>query len=332
MSNHIYSTIANTLGISKATVSKAIRHCGGVDMETRLRILREAMHLDLQPTGQAQIYCILPDTPRYFWNPLLRGIMDGVDTGHAPVKFNMITRVRDTSTAELYIEEARHVGAQVILLTAAVTPAIRDRLQAYLPHTCIILLSECGYAENTFYIGSNAYRDGYHMGELCHHIDGDRQLLILDAPLNENMEARLCGFRQALADLSPDWAASAVSIPLDSTLLHNFKTAPAHLAALLTSYKTVSDRFCLYSPTGLPQLALALQKAGLSDRTICLAHDLPVTDNTLPAGIHALCNQDLYQQGSVAIRVANTFVRTGQFPPAKRQWVDSTFRRATYTK
>ena len=62
------SDLAQKTNVSKATISRALNHCPGVDHETRRRVLEAAGPLS-PSSSEDDMVMILPDTPRYFWNP-----------------------------------------------------------------------------------------------------------------------------------------------------------------------------------------------------------------------------------------------------------------------
>ena len=61
------SRLASELDVSRSTVSKVLRHCFGVNTETRQRVLRAAKGInELRPTGTCSVYCIIPEYARLF--------------------------------------------------------------------------------------------------------------------------------------------------------------------------------------------------------------------------------------------------------------------------
>lgn len=71
--------LASELDVSRSTVSKVLRHCFGVNTETRQRVLRAAKGInELRPTGTCSVYCIIPDMPSFFWQKMWRGIGDAI--------------------------------------------------------------------------------------------------------------------------------------------------------------------------------------------------------------------------------------------------------------
>ena len=122
--------LASELDVSRSTVSKVLRHCFGVNTETRQRVLRAAKGInELRPTGTCSVYCIIPDMPSFFWQKMWRGIGDAI-TRHGPgaesvVKCNAYSRLHDEETVLSYLDEAEYMDARCVIIAAAgkaVTP------------------------------------------------------------------------------------------------------------------------------------------------------------------------------------------------------------------
>ena len=330
MKNDTVTTLAASMGVSKATVSRALNHCGGVDSETRERILAAAG--DTQVPDCA-IYSLLPDTPGFFWQEMRRGLGEHEDPLY-PMKCSVYTRLRDDYAVCAYLRES--VRARVLLVSASVTPPIRDILTSLLPGRFVLLLSEDdGVLTNGFYIGSDAAADGYAMGvvyvrRLRNHVP---YLLTLSPGVNRNVDLRAAGFSRYLAEAGLP-LPRRVEIP--SAFLTPAKTFPARMASLLTEYFTVNanasdDRPCvLYTAFGYAHLPLAVEKVRypdgkrLSARCVVLCHDVPLIDGKLPDGVFAACNQDVYTEGTLAMEAAHQYLRCSQYPPQKRIYVPST--------
>ena len=195
MKNDTVTALAASMGVSKATVSRALNHCGGVDSETRERILAA---IGETTVPECAIYSLLPDTPGFFWQEMRRGLGDHEDMRH-PMKCSVYTRLRDDYSVLAYLRES--VRARVLLVAASVTPAIREALTALLPGRLVLLLSEDdGILTNGFYLGSDAEADGYAMGEvyvrrLRDHVP---YLLTLTPGVNRNVDLRAQGFSRYL--------------------------------------------------------------------------------------------------------------------------------------
>ena len=327
MNDKTIESIAKKLNVSKSMVSKVLRHCGGVDSDTRQRILTEAHGIIQRDYGECAIYFILPDIPQYFWKPVRKGIADATDPLDIPVKCNVYTKASDEATVLRYLDEAERLNARAIILAAHITPAIHQKLEKMLEGRLIILLSEYHELANTFYIGSDAYSEGYTMGK--HYVShyADRKFIMFTRPGNYNIEKRVEGFRQAVNEVIPDLMDKALCIKLDDKIFKDFKLLPSKLAPLLVDAAKAHDKICIYSPMGLPQFPLAIIKAKLTDKTVCLCNDCyldhPHHEKNPNTGFVVTCNQDGYEQGMIASKMASDFVRDGLYPENKKTYIPS---------
>lgn len=323
--NGSIADIAKKLHVSTAMVSRVLRHCGGVDSQMRQRIFAEAEHLVRADWGECAVYTILPDVPRYFWQPLREGLSDELQASEIPFKSNIYTRVRDESIVLRYLDEAERLNAWVIILAADVTPAIHQRLESIVKkNRLIILVSEYHELINSFYVGSDSYQDGYALGEYYASHFADRSLLMFTCPGHSISEQRLEGFSDALRRSCPEMLNGAVRIKLEKQIFSDLKLLPSKLAPLLMEAAKPYEQLCIYSPLGIPQFPLAIVKAKLTNRVVCLCQDSYTNpDDTRIAVPMISCNQDNYAQGKTAAKLAVDFCRSGQYPDRKMIYVPS---------
>ncbi len=329
MKNDTVTAIAASMGVSKATVSRALNHCSGVDSATRERILTAAGDTAVPDCA---IYSLLPDTPGFFWQEMRRGLGDQ-ETALYPMKCSVYTRLRDDFAVCAYLRES--VRARVLIISASITPSVRDILTSLLPGRLVLLLSEDdGILTNGFYLGSDAAADGYAMGEvyarrLREHMP---YLLTLPQGVNRNIDLRAAGFSHCLAEAGLP-VPRRVEIP--PAFLTPSKTFPARMASLLT--KTLSDQelpadkpCALYTTFGYAHLPLAVEKVRYPDgkrfsaRCTLLCHDAPLVDGKPPDGVFAVCNQDVYAEGKQAMEAAHRYLTYSQYPAQKRIYVPTT--------
>ena len=324
MENTTIAEIAKKLNVSTAMVSRVLRHCSGVDSEMRQRIIAEAEHLVPADWGECAVYSILPDVPRYFWQPLRKGIADALDASNIPFKSNICTRASDDSIVLRYLDEADRLNAQVIILAAYVTPVIHKRLEALTNCHLVILLSEYHEFVNSFFVGSDAYQDGYIIGDYYASHYKNRELLVLTLPGHYIFEKRIEGFHDALRASQPDALDHIVRIKLEKKVFQDLKLLPSKLAPLLMEAAKPCERLCIYAPMGIPQFPLAMIKAKLADRSVCLCHDCYDSQSKYKSSVHIVsCNQDGYEQGQVAAKLALDFVYFGLYPKHKRTYIPS---------
>lgn len=327
-----YTALAEELGVSKSTVSKVLRHCGGVDTDTRNRILRAAGEMDPAPaqedpgaipvrggTGAADVYVILPDTPSFFWQTLLHAVSDEAGARRLSTKCNVYTRLTDSETVMAYLDEAERLGARVIILAAAMNDALRARLSALALGRLVILLCEKDEIVNTFYVGAEAYADGAAMGRRWLDVCAGSRLIVMTPENNPNVRARVEGFLDTVqaAGYKPFCVRA---VPTDD--IRDRKTFPAHLAAMIDAVLPPErDGVSLYVPFGFAQLVRAADKAGLGTDTVCLTHDYLASHDRCGSGTRIRvisCDQDLEAQAKRAVALAERCLSSGGLCPDEK--------------
>ncbi|MBE6598911.1 MAG: LacI family transcriptional regulator [Ruminococcaceae bacterium] len=322
MKEDTLAELAKKLNISKSTVSKAVRHCSGVDSDTRQLIL-ESIPKGAGAEQPFSVYTILPDVPQYFWKEMQRGLMDGGNQQIAPVKHNIYTRCGDESTVLDYLSEAEKMDIRVLILATYVTPEIRRRLENFPEKCMILLLSEHFERRNAFYIGADAYGDGRKMGEAYLSTFGDRKLLYFNVLSNENAKKRTEGFLDVIREKCPGTLCESKSLDIENKIFRDLKMLSSRLASLLSSELDKDSRYCLYSPVGMIKLPIAIKKAALEERVVCICHDCFTEQMQVPEGFAVCCNQDVYAQGYAAAKAALEYAVSLRFPKEKNLFIPS---------
>ena len=324
MNDFSINAIAKKMNVSPSVVSRVLRHCGGVDSETRHRILAEAEKLREPNYGSCTVYGIFPDVPRYFWVPIRRGVAEVLQAEGIPFKANVCTKVVDEAAILQYLNEAERMNAQAIILAVRSTPAIRERLEAFAEDRIVLFISEYCELKNAFYCGSNAFSDGYRMGQYYAEHYADRTLILIELPNDANSESRIEGFSRAVQDNDASLLEKSVRITTERKHLSNFKLISSKLAPLLVNAADKNDRLAIYVPAGIPQFPLAISKAELTGRTILLCQDCSATEKNI--GELVSCNQNGVEQGKTAARLVSEYIKTGFFPSEKKTFVPSEIR------
>lgn len=274
--------------------------------------------------GQYAVYCILPDVPNFFWKEALRGMMDHQLGKEVPVKYNVYTKLGDTETVLLYLDEAKRLDVQVLIIAAVLEPPVRRILEEMVQDKLVLFLSEQEDLTNSFYVGSDAYQDGYAMGLRYAEEMPERQLMILSAEGGRNIQLRLQGFQDAIKGVDEQLLHRGKLLQVTHDELIFKRSAAANLAAVLAETVDGSSNYCLYIPWGIPQPQVALKKLRLGeDRILCLCHDADYTLREQARQTVISCSQDIYTQGKIAIQTANRFVQSRFYPEQKRIFVPS---------
>ncbi|MBR4204812.1 MAG: LacI family DNA-binding transcriptional regulator [Clostridia bacterium] len=319
--NATLSEIAKKLGLSRSTVSKTFHHCSGVDFETRQLVLDAIRDANLKFTDFKPIHAVLPDTPAYFWKTMRQGLLAASKESGTPFGFSIYTNPVNFQTVLEYLREAEEAEIRVLILSAYMTPEIYGILQRMVRRCCVILLTEQYDLNSSFYVGSDAYRDGREMGKLYLAEYSDYALYIIDYPWYLlNNELRLKGFLDAVREAKPELAEQAVLLKTGNDIDNSTKAYAAYLARTLSEAVRKDTPCCFYAPTGMSQLPDAIRKSGLD--AVCIGHDSAFSNNQLTE-YNASCNQDTFRQGYTAGEAAVRFLKSGQVPPQKNLYIPS---------
>lgn len=316
--------IAKELGYSQATVSRVLRHCSAVDSDTRRQILSSLDPADAFPASECDIYVILPDTPRYFWEKVRKGTILAENDPLVSIKHNIYTNVRDEDVILHYLDEAKAMRAKVVIIAAVMTPVIRERLLDLQKNTAIFLLSEGGELVNSFYFGADSYEDGFKLGSLFLERYSHMTPVLVSVENNYNVRKRMEGFTDALRKHDEERFRTVPQITIHYTTAADPKLFPSKIASLLAEVMEAGRSYCLYVPFGNANLSRILQKAKCGGRLICLGHDCMIGEDGRPEkGIAAAVKQDTAGQGEAAVRAAIRYVKSGVFPGRKYNCVPS---------
>ena len=300
--------LAKKLQISKSTVSKVLRHCEGVDTTARNKILGEAQNSGYRAEGSYDLCCILPSVPRYFWKTAMAGITGGAELFDEPPKIS------------LYTHSIERMKVRALLIAVQPNGQIVERLEALAKSRLVILLSEFFEAQNCFYIGSYSKAEGEAMAALCVERYPQFRPLVLRFVENSNAEQRFKGFCDAyLANGAPGGEPTVIRLE-NRFYLENRSDVPARLASVLSKTVEPDCRYCVYCTMGDVQSPLAVLKAGLSDRIVCLGHDCRSV-STLYGDYNAVCSQDVYAQGFTAVQAAKRFLQYAEYPSQKYNYI-----------
>ncbi len=312
MKNYNLTEIARLSNTTPSTVSRVLNHCGGIDDSTRERVFNAADSLSAvkEGVGSCDLYFIVPEVPNFFWKEKLYSGLLNVDS-RFNCKYNIYSGLGG-KTVLRYLKEAEEMRARAVIAVCGQSDDARAMLEKLSEHSLVILLSEYSDITNTFYIGSDAERDGFLMGEYFAAHSSGRPVIFTDSG-NRNCNARVRGFSKA-ADLK-----NAVKIELPA---YN-KTFPAKTAALLSSLPA-SDRYSVYSSDGvLDEIKLAAKKAGIYEKCEFFGHDLRCSPDKKQNAVRAAVNQKAETQARRAVAAAEEYLKYGLFPESKNTYVPS---------
>lgn len=318
--NDTAKALAKKMDVSRSTVSRVLRHCGGVDTELRNEILKAVAESGNYAVGACDIYVVLPQVPKYFWERAYDGVARQTCEPYR-MKLNICTKSTDSETALFYLDEAEKMGARVIIIAMQATKMLKERLEALAKDRLVILLSEYFENESCFYVGGDPLEEGRAVGRLWREYYADTEPMILDFYENTNTSLRTEGFVREIADLQSD--PQRIRIPNETYA--NMKTAPSQIARMLFGnpiFEQKGKKCCIYCPIGGIDISLAIYKLKLADPPICICHDVsvigdPCLADTPSTHCDAVCMQDVFAQAKEAMSLAFTYLNGEPLPTSR---------------
>lgn len=323
MKNKNIEEIAAKLGVAKSTVSRTLRHCSGVDSDTRRMILSECS-TERYGSEQFPIYVILPDIPSYFWNRAYNTLVNAGSRSEYPIKYNIYTGLNDTDIVVSYLEEAERLNSEVIIIAAAITPEIHDKIAQIQKKCTVFLLSEYADIVNTFCFGADNYSDGYSAGQICIKHYPEHIPLIVNVPGIPSIGQRIDGFCDAVTQNTSSARSFIDILTIEAGLTIDSRLFSSGFASKLSDRLKAGKKYCVYIPFGTQKLYDALYKLRNNDNFTCICHDTAQSDNIsdfMP--ISTFINQNVEAQAESAFTAAVRYIETKSFPNSKYTFTPS---------
>ncbi len=309
--------IANELGVSKTTVSKAINNCPGINSDTKRTVMQAVSKYGYLPLRPAQdIAVILPSVPDYFWGSLRKNLFEYSKASKIACKFYVYPNLHDTNDALRCINQATEEGASALILASPDSYEIRKVLESISERILIIFIEEFLDIKNTFCICENSFSEGYALAEKYIYDFPDSEYFALLRITDFYTEkTRVSGFLQALKDNK-------------KILLHDIKTdssthtQSAWIARELSKTEKLPD--CILCPSGnLSRAALAVKKLRAKKVIHCIGFDINTKseNNTYGDILTHILIQDLNSQAKKAIECAEGFIKENIFPDKKYMYI-----------
>lgn len=196
--------LAVELGVSTATVSRALNNHPSVSEETRTRVLELADQAGYMPrVGQrfrnvvGLVYPSNPITPEFgsFESALLTGVMKGLDADRYDLA--LIDIERDRAKNESYTQFFRRKGVRgVIIRPVSTEPTIAETI-AEEGFPCVMVADRSDHP-NLAFVCSDSGRDSMRAVDHLIHLGHRRIALVCHAVLDSDHRDRVDGYHQAL--------------------------------------------------------------------------------------------------------------------------------------
>ena len=137
---HIAKNISQELNISKATISRALNNCSGVDFLTKEKIIEAALKYGYKSVKSADVGIVMPSTPTYFWKPFCDALINKIKSEHTNCSAFLYSSLANESDALKCISDATESDISVLIAIAPCTEKIQNLLQKNADKMLIILL------------------------------------------------------------------------------------------------------------------------------------------------------------------------------------------------
>lgn len=309
--------IADSLGISRGTVDRALHNRKGINKELKKRIIRRASDLGYSPNRLAQflvtgktlnIALITPGDP--LWNEVKEGANSFLaEMGNHVVNINWHeTSVHDPKREIEILESVLDSGVDGI----GIAPADPQKLtglidKAVRKHIAVVTLNtDAPDSKRLCFVGQDTIVAGRIGGELMgKFLKGTGKVVIITAFKNVLAHRnRLSSFRMVMEERYPGIDIEEVYENHD-----NEEEAYRQIKGFLSQSRKI-DGVYLTTGNGPAGVARALTEAGLEGQVCVVCFDMfPETVKLLKRGeVHATIGQDPFYQGYQTVKILYDYV------------------------
>ncbi|WP_299088447.1 LacI family DNA-binding transcriptional regulator [uncultured Metabacillus sp.] len=305
-------TIAEQLGLSIATVDRALNNRGKVSPKTLKKVLEKAEELNYKPNMSASllsrkknilIAIVFPVYPEYFWKEIEIGIMKAYkDLRDFGFEIEIIrTKKFDIQEQVKVVQDIIHSGKYNGLVLSANDAAplmqvINTGIEKGFP--IYTFNNDSPSSKRLSYVGANYQDSGRLAGELLYRFThtSKKFALITDKINTFQMQQKVIGFIDYITQC--DQIESIRPLKISNSDLSN---------SILELKKDLEQVDGIYVATGaLAEVAKEIEKMKLSKKPILIGHDMnkEIHHYLLNDMITATICQDPVYQGSLAVRKA----------------------------
>ncbi len=311
MKEPLLTKVAEHVNTSRSTVSKVLNHSFGIDDDLREKIFTAADLYGLKPkkSFEYDIYVIMPETPTYFWGELYKKLSASFEKIERAVKFNIYSKIGNSSVVERYLDEAERSNAKIIII-AAHYEGMDSRLSRLSKMKKLFVICEDSNSDNAFVVGSNQETDGRLLAAHCLNENPNVNNILLIGRTG----ARFNGFYKAvenkvtLRHLMPT-REEILGLPALSRLLsRTYGDFPFDLIVCLSGFTS--------------KVCMAVKKCDIY--VPCYGFELPFIEERymLPGGTVV---QDISSIADKTVQMADEYLRHSILPADKNIFIPSNY-------
>lgn len=309
--------ISDDLNISKATISRALNNCRGIDYATKEKIVQAALKYGYRRyvNVNADVGIVMPCVPSSFWGKFGGYVHDGIkDLDLNAVSF-LCSSLHVEADALNCIDRAIESGVSVMIVSAPDTERIKNKLSECADKMLIILLEEYLDVVNTFYVGDDSYQSGYNLASAYRkkYPETTSFAIIRNLPRTVT-QRRIEGFCDALGDCKIKY----IDGPFEKKIMSSL---------IARELSLIEDKIdCVFCPDGMmEQTGSAVYKLRSENDIHCIGFESSKgCRKYIESGIiKAVASQDTKAQAETAVLLAEEYIRGFEYPKSKCCYVKS---------
>lgn len=253
--------ISERTGLSPATLSRALNHCGQVSELSRTCAMEAAKYWGYRkiPKEELQIGVILPDNPKFFWKRLADALLRKLREANVRFEMALVPQLRDDIQVCQCVQNIIERGAALLILPVA-DEMVATYLRTLNGSVAIFMLREYMELTNAFAFVPDMYETGSEMGRILAKRKVRRIVMIQDGTKTEKE------WEDGLKKAFP----VAASCPVLERPPDNVRWGGAFLARQMQQ-RNLLDIEALICCDGTTLFgALALHKLGLYGKAFCI--------------------------------------------------------------
>ena len=345
--------IADKVGVSTMTVTRALRNLSGISITRKKQIQKIANELGYmdphtkpitankrltknsacaeggsnetttshQPNHRAthrySICVVVPSRPHYFWDKALQGILD-VDVQNEQFTFTVIFYSDYSDEEDVYncLWQAETIldGIDAYIIVPNNMATVCSCIRRLAKDKPVFLLNEWVDAGAMAFVGSDPKQDGRLLARMWKkHFTGYNRILTLHTNEHYMVRVRNSAFFGELERSGADYHIVGK--------IENSDTPPirmtSHLAQSMSQYVHAKAFNCLYVSQGfIPQACSALQRIRLPDKAVCIGYEQNKNNEKhIKNGLLGMVlSQDIYGQGRLCMEKLRDYLECGRPP------------------
>ncbi len=313
------SKIAEHLGLSKATVSRAINNSSGVASDTKERVMRFAEENGYKiKEKNVQVAIILPTLPSFFWKPYSTALVEIGEKYNLACRTFLFPKFGDEKDALRCIDCAVDAGVKVIIIAAPNSECVKGALSKLAEQMLVIQIEERIEIKGSVFVGENSYINGRALAEAYFKKYPDKKNIVFFTRDDDEMQKRINGFVSVMSE------KNIKPLAIESNPNEATPTKAASIARILKEYENSLDCVvCIAS--AISDICLAIKKLGLKRDVICAGFEYSGFDRKDKKIPIMASSQDAVGQSQIAIELAAQYLMHGEKPCAEAFFVENKF-------